>query len=213
MFDFSLCVILDQDWIGGKIDQSLIADIVQGGATWLQYRNKNGSDAEFVRNAEIIVEIAHRLHVPVLINDRTDIALASGADGVHVGQQDLPVRFVRTLMGPDKLIGLSVSRLEELKEIDQVNYIGIGALFETRSKPDAELSGLELVQQVRSRTELPLVGIGGITSANAANVIDAGADGVAVISSVLGAENRKYAAKEVLEAVKLSKRRNTHERL
>jgi thiamine-phosphate pyrophosphorylase len=163
------------------------AELVAGGCTLLQYRNKGG-------NARVMLEQARELKkhvgdaVKLIMNDRADLCLAAGFDGVHVGQDDLSPESVRTIIGPNRWLGVSTHNPEQLREADQssAEYLAIGPVFSTSSKdkPDPVV-GLEGVRRARQLTRKPLVAIGGITRANAASVIEAGADSVAVISDLL----------------------------
>lgn len=144
----------------------------------------------------------------LLVNDRLDLALAAGADGVHLGQEDLPVSTARALLGPHALIGLSITHPDQLDAPDaaQADYLGVGAVFPTSSKADAEQTGLELLAAARARSEAPIVAIGGITVENAPVAIRAGAHVVAVISAVCGATDPAAAARQLLEAVNSARR-------
>lgn len=169
-------------------------ELLAGGCTVLQYRNKSG-------NARVMLEQARGLKtrlgdsVGLIMNDRADLCLAAGLEGVHVGQEDLSPESVRAIIGPDRWLGVSTHNPEQLREADQTSadYLAIGPVFATSSKekPDP-LVALEGVRRARALTRKPLVAIGGITRANAASVIEAGADSVAVISDLLG-EPRKSA--------------------
>ena len=169
-------------------------ELVAGGCKLLQYRNKSG-------NARVMLEQARELKknlgdcVELIMNDRADLCLAAGFDGVHVGQEDLSPEAVRGIIGPDRWLGVSTHNPEQLREADltSADYLAIGPVFATSSKdkPDPVV-GLEGVRRARALTRMPLVAIGGITRANAASVIDAGADSVAVISDLLR-EPRKSA--------------------
>jgi len=168
--------------------------LVAGGCTLLQYRNKTG-------NARAMLEQARQLKthlgssVRLIMNDRADLCLAAGLDGIHVGQEDLSPEAVRRIIGPDRWLGVSTHNPEQLSEADltSADYLAVGPVFATTSKekPDPVV-GLEGVRRARELTRKPLVAIGGITRANAASVIEAGADSVAVISDLLG-EPRKSA--------------------
>lgn len=199
--DYSLYVVIDEGWIRDRELKRLTEDLISGGATILQYRNKSGADIQFYEHAKLIHGITKSNSIPFIVNDRVDIALAIDAEGVHVGQQDLPEFTVRELMGPDKCLGVSISHIEELKNIQFADYLGVGAMFKTQSKSDAEYGGLQLMKLVREMTELPLVGIGGITFDNAASVINAGADGVALISVILGSESPLQAIKRMEDII------------
>jgi thiamine-phosphate pyrophosphorylase len=182
--------------------QDLVAyaeELVMGGCTVLQYRNKSG-------NSRVMLEQARELrrlcrtgvsdpHVRLIMNDRADLALASGFDGVHVGQEDLSPESVRAIIGPERWLGVSTHNPEQLREADLISadYLAIGPVFATSSKQNPDpVVGLEGVRRARALTRKPLVAIGGITRANAASVIEAGADSVAVISDLLR-EPRKSA--------------------
>src|SRR5262249_40412919 len=137
-------------------------------------------------------------------NDRADLALVLGTDGLHVGQDDLPADVARALLGADRLLGLSVSYLEEADRAEhavELDYIGFGAMYPTATKPDAEYAGLDLLRAARSRTRLPIVAIGGITLDTAGEVIRAGADLVAVVSAVFRAPDAGDAARRLLDTV------------
>jgi len=163
------------------------SDLVQAGCTLLQYRNKSGS-------ARVMLERARELKIrfgngiTLIMNDRADLCLAADFDGVHVGQQDLSPESVRKIIGPDRLLGASTHNPEQLRDADSTSadYLAIGPVFMTSSKENPDpVVGLEGVRRARALTRKPLVAIGGITRANAASVIEAGADSVAVISDLL----------------------------
>jgi thiamine-phosphate pyrophosphorylase len=167
-------------------------DLAAGGATFIQYRNKVGSTREMLRHAR---EIRRALGdgVTLIMNDRADICLAAGYEGVHVGQDDLSPEGARTVIGPERILGVSTHNLEQLQEADAgpADYIAFGPVFATSSKrnPDA-IVGLEGIHEARAATRKPLVAIGGITRANARSVIDAGADSVAVIADLLSSPTK-----------------------
>ena len=162
-------------------------DLATGGATLIQYRNKVGSTREMLAHAREIRRVLGR-SVTLIMNDRADICLAAGYNGVHVGQDDLSPEGARTVIGADRLLGVSTHSLEQLQEADggSADYIAFGPVFATSSKrnPDA-IVGLDGIRAARAATKKPLVAIGGITRANARSVIDAGADSVAVIADLL----------------------------
>ncbi len=171
-----------------------VDELVAGGCTLLQYRNKNG-------NARVMLEQARELKrrvgrtAKLIMNDRADVCLAAGFDGVHVGQEDLSPESVRRIVGPARWLGVSTHNAEQLQEDDRTSadYLAIGPVFSTSSKEKVDpVVGLDGVRRARRLTRKPLVAIGGITRANAASVIEAGADSVAVISDLIG-EPRKSA--------------------
>jgi thiamine-phosphate pyrophosphorylase len=190
-----LYCIADSAFLPGTADLPAFAEaLAAGGCTLLQYRNKSG-------NARIMLERARELRqhlgnsVRLIMNDRADLCVAAKFDGVHVGQEDLSPESVRGIIGPDRWLGVSTHNPEQLREADRTpaDYLAIGPVFSTSSKdkPDPVI-GLEGVRRARQLTRKPLVAIGGITRANAASVIEAGADSVAVISDLLR-EPRKSA--------------------
>ncbi|MFQ5743467.1 MAG: thiamine phosphate synthase [Acidobacteriota bacterium] len=170
--------------------EKLMPALAAAGATWVEYRDKRADDRLFHHRAGEALEAARQHGIALLINDRVDMALAVGAHGVHLGQEDLPVEVARRLLGPEMIVGLSVGKLEEAQvaELLPVDYIALGPVYATSTKPDAgEPVGLEMVRAVREATTIPLVAIGGITADNAAAVTAAGADCVAAASFLFGA--------------------------
>ena len=150
--------------------------------------------------------------MPLIVNNRLDVAVAAGADGAHVGQSDTPVAEARARLGPDAILGLSITDPAQLAGLDEeaVDYLGVGPVFPTGTKPDAAPPiGLDGLRACRSLTALPIVAIGGIGPGNAADVIRAGADGVAVVSAIAGADEPETVARELAEIVRMAKRRCT----
>jgi thiamine-phosphate pyrophosphorylase len=164
-----------------------VEELAAGGATLVQLRDKTGSPGEFYDAALEAMKVARRLGLRIIINDRSDIALAVGADGVHLGQSDLPPEEARRIMGPDLIIGVSSHTEEQALEAASkaIDYIAIGPVFHTTTKTNPDpLVGLDLVRRIKKRVSKPLVAIGGIRLENALSVIEAGADSVAVISDL-----------------------------
>jgi len=166
-------------------------ELIAGGASLIQYRNKSGRGREMLAHAREMkraVVAAERNGIRLIMNDRADICLAGGFDGLHVGQDDLPPVVVRPILGPDRLLGFSTHNPEQVREADsmRVDYVAVGPVFTTASKahPDPVI-GVEGVKRARLMTKKPLVAIGGVTLANCREVIDAGADSVAVIAALL----------------------------
>jgi thiamine-phosphate pyrophosphorylase len=169
----------------------------------IQVREKETTARRALEIALALRALTRERGALLLVNDRLDLALAAGADGVHLGQDDVPVSTARALLGPQALIGLSMTHPDQLDAPDaaQADYLGVGAVFPTSSKADAEETGLELLAAARARSEVPIVAIGGITVENAPAAIRAGAHVVAVISAVCGATDPAAAARQLLEAV------------
>ena len=175
--------------ISGLSHAEQVKRLAAGGATIIQLREKTMAGCDFYNEAQAAVEIARKAGIRLIINDRVDVALAVGADGVHLGQDDLPVKSARDLLGPNAIIGLSTHNLQQAEKARNlpVSYIAVGPIFSTRTKsnPDPEL-GLDRLRQIsKVMKSIPLVAIGGITPQNATDVIAAGADSVAQISFLL----------------------------
>jgi len=199
--DWSLYAILDEEWRRGRDIRDLAEAAIRGGVTVLQYRNKSDDSGPFFEKADALSKTTKQRHIPLIINDRTDIALAVDADGVHVGQDDLPVPKVRQLIGPEKIIGLSVSHPDELARVDTADYLGVGSAYPTDSKADVHLGGIHLFRTIRKMTDLPIVGIGGINKDNLAPVIQCGCEGVSLISAIFGKTDVEHAASELRTAI------------
>ncbi len=193
----------------GRSHLAVIQAAIAGGATVVQYREKEGTTRQMIEEARALRELARRAGVPFIVNDRVDIALAVDADGVHVGQDDMPAPLARKLMGPEKIIGVSATNLEEAlqAERDGADYIGAGPIFATPTKPDAAPPiGLEGLAEICRRVSIPVVAIGGINHENAGSVIEAGADGVAVVSAIVAAPDVEAAARRLREVVEAARR-------
>lgn len=173
---------------------------IAGGADTIQYRQKTGSTGEMIRVATELQTICRQAGIPFIVNDRLDVALASQADGVHLGQDDFPIPLARKILGPGVIIGGSASTLSEAHKcfLEGADYIGYGPVFPTASKDDAgPVSGLTLLEQVVREIPLPIIAIGGIIGANTSSVMQTGAYGIAVISAVCCQENPREATREL----------------
>ena len=180
---------------------------IQGGVDVVQLREKDRSARERYQLGRRLRERTVEADIPFIVNDRVDIALAVDADGVHLGDGDLPVDVAREQLGPDAIIGRSVSTPAAAREAEQTgaNYLGVGSIFHTDSKdtePDESAIGLEQLREIRDATTIPIVGIGGITSTNASDVVTTGANGVAVISAITAADDPQRATEALSTAVK-----------
>lgn len=199
--DYRLYLVTDRKILGTKEFLQSIAEALQGGVTLLQLREKELSSADFYRLAVQIKELAHDYRVPLIINDRLDIALAVDADGLHIGQDDLPLAVARKLLGPKKILGYSVSTSEEARYGEQngADYLGAGPVYWTGSKTDiGEPIGLEGLKKIKQAVAIPVVGIAGIKVANLPAVKSTGVDGVSVISAILGQADIAQAARNLL---------------
>ena len=164
---------------------------IEGGATAIQLRDKSMSSGELYTLAVRLVEICRKHQVLFIVNDRLDIAVASGADGIHVGQTDLPVEVIRRLVSPEFIVGVSARSVQEVIEAEKAgaDYLGVGAIFP--SKKDARVTGLDTLKEIAEVTDLPIVAIGGMNPGNIPIVLNGGASGVAVISSIIGGKDIK----------------------
>lgn len=204
--DLRVYVITDRSFRGRSHEEVAHAALA-GGATFLQLRDKHATARQLVAWARRLRELACAVGVPLVVNDRVDVALAAEADGAHVGEEDLPVADARRLLGPQRVVGASAGTVEEAvrAERDGADYLGVGPVFPTATKPDAgEAIGLEGLRRIVRAVRIPVVAIGGITADNAADVIHAGAAGVAVISAVAGAEDMVEATRRLRRCVDLA---------
>lgn len=211
-FDLSLYLVTDRSLSMGRSMDKIVEQAVKGGATMVQLREKDCTTREFLKLAQHLKGVLAPLDVPLIINDRIDIALASDADGLHIGQSDMPYDIARQLLGPNKIIGLSVENMEQAKaanDID-VDYIGISPVFSTNTKTDIQTPfGLEGVQTIASFSRHPMVAIGGINAENTPLIMRAGANGVAVVSAIVSAEDPCQAAQHIkhqIESVKITRK-------
>ena len=192
-----LCVVTDRALCAGRDLADVVEAAALGGATMVQLREKQGSTRAFLRDAAAVKARLAGCGVLLIVNDRIDIALAIDADGVHVGQSDMPVAVARRLLGPEKLIGLSITNADQIRREDaaQADYLGIGPLYPQATKADASTPlGVEGFRRLRAMTPLPVLAIGGLKPDNSAPVIEAGADGLAVVSAIMGAADPRAAA-------------------
>ena len=194
-----LYVIIDRAASRGRDLAELTAAAIRGGADVIQLRDKQASARVLLEEARRLLAVTRAARIPLIINDRADIAQAVGADGVHLGQEDLPVAAARDLLGPKSLIGLSTHSLDQAlaAEADGADYLGFGPIFPTPTKPDYGSIATELIREVAARTRAPMVCIGGIDATNLDEVLRAGAERVAVVRAVCGADNPEVAAWEL----------------
>jgi len=208
--NWHLYVITDEQLSKGRSHAEIARSAIEGGADVIQLRDKTASSRKLYEDALVIRKITQESNVIFIVNDRLDIALAVNADGVHVGQKDLPAPVACQLIGKNKILGVSAETLEQAvqAEKDGADYLGVGPIFEARStKPDAgKPMGLFLLRQVRQTCQVPIIAIGGINLINAREVIQAGADGIAVISAIASSNDVAAAAHE-LKSIVLNERK------
>lgn len=199
--DLSLMLVTDA--AGAFVETVLAA--VEGGVTIVQLRDKEADDATLTEAARALKHRLAPLGVPLIVNDRVAVARAAGADGVHLGQSDGDPAIAREILGPEPLIGLSVTAPDQTDTVDPavVDYVGLGPVFPTATKPDAAAPlGLDGFRTTRGSIDLPVIAIGGIDAANANSVIRAGADGLAVVSAICGAPDPRAAALALRQAIR-----------
>ena len=207
--EYGLYVVTDEQLSKGLSHPEIARRAIAGGADVIQLRDKTCDCAYLYRCAGEIRDVARAAGVPLIINDRLDVAMQIGADGVHLGQGDMPLKFARRVAPQGFVIGVSAGTLEEALEAERggADYVGLGPIFPTQSKIDArEACGLGLLREVRSRVAIPIVAIGGINTGNAAEAIAAGADGIAVISAVVSQDDVAGAARRLKEIVRAGRR-------
>ena len=194
--EYSLYLVTD----GGTRDIDGFCEKVEraidGGVTLLQLREKTATSREFFELALRVKEITHKFRVPLIINDRLDIALAVDADGLHVGQEDLPVAVARQLLGPDKILGATAATVADALAAQEAgaDYLGSGAVYPTGTKPGKALLPMERLMQIKNAVRIPVVAIGGITAENISFVRRSGVDGVAVVSAIMDSSDPSAAA-------------------
>lgn len=203
-FDLSVYLITDRAFCGARGLIATVRQAIAGGATMVQLRDPVSKTRALIDEARALSALLKPAGIPFIVNDRVDIALAAGADGVHVGQSDMAPADARALIGPRKILGLSITGEADLDgaDLDGVDYLGVGPIYPTLTKSDAAapmaIGGL---RAIRARTKLPIVAIGGLHAGNAGEAIEAGADGIAVVSAICAAPDAEAAAQELRDVV------------
>jgi thiamine-phosphate pyrophosphorylase len=198
--DYSLYLVTDRVLARGRSTLEIVKAAVCGGVTCVQLREKACSTLEFIEQALEIKDFLNTRGIPLFINDRLDVAQAVGADGVHLGQTDMPLAMARAIVKDSMIIGISAESLEDAVEAEKggADYLGVSPIYATPTKTDTSPPlGLEGLRQIRSAVKIPLVGIGGLNRDNAADVVRNGGDGVAVVSAIVAAQEPEAAAREL----------------
>ncbi len=193
--------VTDRAWVGKMSLYQQVEAALQNGATCIQLREKELDDADFLAEAQEMAALCRRYHVPFIINDKVDIAIACHADGVHVGQQDMAASDVRKRVGDQMMIGVSAHTVEEALEAvrNGADYLGLGAVFSTSTKTDAGAMSFDTLKAICDAVEIPTVAIGGISPANIMQLAGSGVDGVAVVSAIFGAPDPGQATAQLVE--------------
>lgn len=197
--DLLLYAVTDRSWLGDSSLYEQVESALKGGATFVQLRGKNLEEELFLKEAEEIKELCQKYKVPFVINDNVDIAIKMDADGVHVGQSDMEAKDVRAKLGENKIIGVSAQTVEQalLAEKQGADYLGVGAVFKTGSKYDAEDVSHDTLKKICEAVNIPVIAIGGISRENVALLSGSGICGIAVISAIFGQEDIEAAAGEL----------------
>lgn len=203
----TLYVITDEKLLKDNLIDA-VKQAIEGGADIIQYRAKHKDTKDMYEEAIQLKKICDYYRKPLIINDRIDIALAINADGVHIGQEDMPVEVARRILGFDKIIGLSTKNLNQVEEANKlpIDYIGFGSIFPTSTKEDAKVAGLEQLKKAMEISLVPIVAIGGINAENIEDVIDTGCENIAVVSAVFKDKNIKQNSKRLKELLNKKKK-------
>lgn len=193
--DLLLYAVTDRSWVGKGSLEEQVKEALEAGVTFLQLREKQLSKEAFIEEAKRIKVLTDFYHVPFVINDEVEVALAVDADGVHVGQKDMEAGDVRKLLGPNKILGVSAQTVEQAihAEANGADYLGVGAVFSTSTKEDAKGVSFETLKAICSAVHIPVIAIGGITKDNMMQLKDSGIVGVAVVSAIFASENIREA--------------------
>ncbi|WP_027625870.1 thiamine phosphate synthase [Clostridium lundense] len=199
LIDYTLYLVTDRELLNGRNLEEAVEESILGGTTLVQLREKDIDTRDFYNIALKIKAVTSKYNVPLIINDRVDIALAVDAEGVHVGQSDMEAKIVRKLIGEGKIIGVSARNLEEAIEAEKqgADYLGVGAIFGTTTKKDAKNVSIDELKRIKSTVSIPIVAIGGINEKNVSLLKDTGIEGVSIISAILAKENIKEASKNL----------------
>ena len=209
-FDYTLYLVTDRQLMSCDSLTEAVEQAILGGCTMIQLREKELSSLEFYNQAVAVKQVTDKYHIPLIINDRIDIAMAVQATGVHIGQHDLPAAAVRKVIGENMLLGVSASSIAEAIQAQQdgADYLGVGAMFPTGTKTDADSVSMEELQKIRAAVSLPIVVIGGINKGNAGRFKPMGIDGLAVVSAIIAQSDIKAATAELKDLFCGKERKN-----
>lgn len=198
-YDYTLYLVTDRSLMSTATLIEAVEQAILGGCTMIQLREKNISSLDFYRQSVEVKKVTEQYHVPFIINDRIDIAMAVNADGVHIGQSDIPAAIVRDLIGTDMLLGVSAASVKEAVQAanDGADYLGVGAMFPTGTKTDANYVSIEELKKIRHAVNLPIIAIGGINKSNIKLFYNTGINGLAVVSAIIAQPDIQKAAAEM----------------
>ena len=207
--DLLLYAVTDRSWLGEETLYEQVEKALKGGATFIQLREKKLDEKHFIEEAVALKELCHNYHVPFVINDNIEVALAVDADGVHIGQDDMSVEEARKLLGEDKIIGVSAHNVEEAIKAQKggADYLGVGAVCATSTKKDANVVSKEEIKKICHTVEIPVVAIGGIKKENIKTLEGTDVDGVAVVSAIFAAKDIKKDTKQLRSLVEEMKQK------
>lgn len=202
--DYSLYLVTDRGILNGRSLEDAVEQSILGGTSIVQLREKDASSLEFYKIALSVKKITDKYNVPLIINDRVDIALAVDAAGVHVGQTDIPPQIVRRIIGLNKILGVSTQNVEQAIKAKEAgaDYVGVGAIFPTTSKSDAKVVTINELKAIKNNIDIPVIAIGGINERNVKTLSETEIDGIAVISSILEHENIRTKSEYLLSLFK-----------
>lgn len=209
-FDLRLYLVTDRELALGRPLTDVVEKALKGGVTMVQLREKKATTRRFLQEVMDVKKILQPYNIPLIVNDRVDIALATDADGVHLGQSDMPWQMARKILGPEKIIGLSIESIEQLEEANSadIDYIGISPVFTTPTKKELEKGlGIPGTREIASQSRHPAVAIGGINIENVKDVMATGVDGISVVSAICSASDPEASARDLLERIDMIKKR------
>ncbi|MZK52418.1 thiamine phosphate synthase [Clostridium beijerinckii] len=197
--DYSIYLVTDRDLMSTETLEEAVEKAIIGGCTLIQLREKDCSSLDFYNTAVRVKEITDKHNIPLIINDRVDIALAVDAAGVHVGQSDIPAAIVRKVIGNDKILGVSTGSVNEALEAEKngADYLGVGAMYSTGTKKDADSTSMDELRKIRENVSIAIVVIGGINKDRVKDFKGIGIDGLAIVSAIIAKEDITTAAKEL----------------
>ena len=194
----SLYLVTDRRWLKESLSEAVIKAI-QGGVTCVQLREKTLSQKDFIEEGKKLLDTCHQHHIPLIINDNIDVMIEVQADGIHVGQNDMDARTVRDIIGPDKILGVSVRTVQQALKAqkDGADYLGVGSVFVTQTKGDAKKVDIQTLKDICQAVDIPVLAIGGISHENILELKESGIDGVAVVSAIMAQDDILKAAQDL----------------